>query len=57
MKKSITSASPFLMLLVPVFFCIALLIFDAPADVSANEFAPGLSLKLPTFQAMVKAIF
>lgn len=56
MKKSFTNASPFLMLLVPVFFCFALMLFNAPQPAS-EEVSGRPALKIPTVQTLVKAIF
>jgi hypothetical protein len=58
MKKLLNSVSPFIMLLIPIFFGLALVAFNANAETRTERFRAkaNCTLKMPTLKNMIEAI-
>jgi hypothetical protein len=56
MKRNLTAASPFLMLLIPVFLCIALLLINSNTEIPSQHSVASSAFQLPALKLVVKAI-
>ncbi|MDB5013608.1 MAG: hypothetical protein JWQ25_1810 [Daejeonella sp.] len=57
MKKLSNNASPFLMLLIPLFIVVGLLILNINNEIPAENYHAGLSLQVPAFKELIQSIF
>ena len=56
MKKLLNSVSPFIMLLIPLFFGVAFLTLNADAETKTEKFRASCTFKMPTLKNMIEAI-
>ena len=57
MKKKITNiASPFIMLLIPMFFLIALLAVNVNNEIPAEKRQASLKLQVPTLKNLIQGV-
>ena len=57
MKKLITIASPFILMLIPVFVMIGLLMLNRDTEIPAEKFKASTSFQVPTFKVTLQSIF
>ncbi len=57
MKKLTNIASPFILMLVPVFMMIGLLIFNRDIEIPAEKAAASISFQLPALNVAIKSVF
>ncbi|MDB5121134.1 MAG: hypothetical protein JWN56_2352 [Sphingobacteriales bacterium] len=57
MKKLSNNASPFLMLLIPLFIVVGLLIMNVNNEIPAENYHAGLNLQVPSLKELIQSIF
>ncbi|HEY0666816.1 MAG TPA: hypothetical protein VGD22_01490 [Sphingobacteriaceae bacterium] len=57
MKKLIKNASPFILMLVPVFLIIGLLILNRNTEIPAEKFKASTTFQVPTLKLTVQSLF
>ncbi|MEO8795828.1 MAG: hypothetical protein ABI390_10195 [Daejeonella sp.] len=57
MKKLSNTVSPFLLLLLPMFFVVGLLVFNLQNDIPAERYEASIHLQIPSFKALIQSIF
>jgi hypothetical protein len=57
MKKLLNSVSPFIMLLIPLFFGIAIMFWNSNTEISSEKFRASYSFQVPTLKGVIKAFF
>jgi len=57
MKKQINSISPFIMLVLPVFFAIAVYFWNSKAELSTERYKASTGFQLPALKNVIKTMF
>ncbi|MXV51613.1 hypothetical protein GS399_11580 [Pedobacter sp. HMF7647] len=57
MKKAISTLSPFIMLLIPVFVCVGLVLLNDHTSIPAEGYNAKLTFHLPAINELIKTMF